>query len=653
MKRTVNIVIALAFASLAMTVCAAEPTAVSDIGDIDQEALAKILPDRQPYSPYAGRNYPTRPLFGDTHVHTSYSLDAGAAGARLGPVEALRFGKGEEVMASSGQPVKLSRPLDFMVVADHSDGFGLFPRLFKGDPELIADPQIRKWYDMMQAGKGMEVAFEIVQGQSSGNLPKVFVIEGFDSSRPGYRSAWNEVIKAAEEANEPGRFTAFIGWEWTSNNGGDGAGNLHRNVIYRDSGDKASQVDPLSTAEPWGSPNPRDLWKWMAAYEEKTHGRVLAISHNGNLSNGRMFPIIESFTSKKIDREYAENRARWEPLIEATQIKGDGEAHPFLSPNDEFADYETWDKGNLDVSEAKKPAMLEFEYARSALKNGLKLEAELGVNPYKFGMIGSTDAHTALAAVEEDNFFGKISVSEPNAGRATHPFMENPDLGLKIMGWEQTASGYAAVWATENTREAIFDAMERRETYATTGPRMLVRFFGGWDFEANDANNRMPANIGYAKGVPMGGDLRNAPEGKTPTFLVAALKDPIGANLDRYQIIKGWLDAKGGLHEKVYDVAWGGDRKPGQDGKLPPVGNTVNVAEATWTNTVGATELIAVWKDPDFNPKQKAFYYGRVIEIPTPRWTAYDAKYFGLKMPPEVPMTTQERAYTSPIWYTP
>jgi len=644
--------LALMVASLTLT---AGPQAMaSDIGLIDKESLAEILPTRAPYSPYAGLNFPTRPLFGDTHLHTSYSLDAGAAGCRLGPVEALRFGKGEEVVASSGQRVKLSRPLDFMVVADHSDGFGLFPRLFAGDPTLLADPQIRKWYEMIQAGKGMEVAFEIVQGQTSGQLPKTFVLEGFDSSRPGFRSAWHEEIEAAEEANEPGRFTALIGYEWTSNNGGDGAGNLHRNVIFRDNADKASLVDPITTAKPWGSPDPRDLWKWMAAYEEKTHGRVLAIAHNGNLSNGRMFPIIESFTGKKIDREYAENRARWEPLIEATQIKGDGEAHPLLSPNDEFADYETWDKGNLDLSEAKKPDMLEFEYARAALKNGLKLETELGVNPYKFGMVGGTDAHTALATAEEDNFFGKISASEPSAARMTHVFMENPELGLKIMGWEQTAAGYAAVWANENTREAIFDAMERRETYATTGPRMIVRFFGGWDFEAADANNRMPAKIGYAKGVPMGGDLKAAPAGKAPSFLVAALKDPIGANLDRYQIVKGWLDAKGALHEKVYDVVWSGDRKPGKDGKLPPVGSTVDVKEATWTNTIGATELITVWKDPDFDPNQKAFYYGRVIEIPTPRWTAYDAKYFGLKnLDPKISMVTQERAYTSPIWYTP
>jgi hypothetical protein len=620
---------------------------------LDKDALTKVLPNKPPYSPYAGRAFPTRPFFGDTHVHTSFSLDAGAAGARLGPADALRFGKGEEVTSSSGQRVKLSRPLDFMVVADHSDGFGIFPRLLAGDRDLLVDPQIRKWHDMLQTGKGADAAYEIVNAQASGKFPKVLAVEGFDSSRPGYRSAWKEVIKAAEAANDPGRFTAFIGYEWTSNNGGDGPGNLHRNVIYRDGGDLASQVNPLTTAKPWGSPNPRDLWKWMAAYEDKTRGQVLAIAHNGNLSNGRMFPIIESFTGKKIDRAYAENRMRWEPLIEATQIKGDGETHPLLSPNDEFADYETWDKGDLLLTEAKKPAMLEFEYARSALKNGLKLEAELGVNPYKFGMIGSTDTHTGLSTAEEDNFFGKVSEIEPNATRALNPYMENSKVGLKIMGWEQTASGYAAVWATENTREAIFDAMKRRETYATTGPRMIVRFFGGWDFEAKDSHNRLPARIGYAKGVPMGGDLKDGPAGKAPTFLVAALKDPIGANLDRYQIVKGWLDEKGALHEKVYDVAWSGNRKPGKNGKLPSVGNTVDVKEATWTNTIGAPELAAVWKDPDFNPKERAFYYGRVIEIPTPRWTAYDAKYFDLKMPPEVPMTTQERAYTSPIWYTP
>jgi len=528
-------------------------------------------------------------------------------------------------------------------VTDHSDGFGFFPQLMSGDPGLLATPQGRKWYDEIQSGKGAQAAMDIIVSFGKGQMPKGFPLPG----TPAYRNAWQETIKAAEEAYEPGRFTAFIGYEWTSNAGGN---NLHRNVIFRDDGKKASLIEPYTTQAPLGSPNPRDLWKWMVMCEEKTGAQILAIAHNGNLSNGRMFPIIESFNGKRIDRSYAESRMRWEPLYEATQIKGDGETHPLLSPNDEFANFERWDKGNLDLTELKKPEMLEFEYARSAFKNGLKMEVELGVNPYKFGLVGSTDSHTALSAVEEDNFFGKTSSSEPSPDRAMHPFVKSEKA--TIMGWETIASGYAAVWAQENTRESIFDAMKRRETYATTGPRMAVRFFGGFDFEATDANNRMPAKIGYGKGVPMGGDLTGAPKGKSPTFLVAALKDPIGANLDRYQIVKGWLDAKGQTHEKVYDVAWSGDRKAGADGKVPSVGDTVDVANASWTNTIGAPELIAVWKDPDFDPTLRAFYYGRVIEIPTPRWTAYDAKYFGITMPKEVPMTTTERAYTSPIWYT-
>jgi hypothetical protein len=423
-------------------------------------------------------------------------------------------------------------------------------------------------------------------------------------------------------------------------------------VIFRDDASKASQVEPYTTTPPYGSNNPRELWKWMAAYEQKTGGEVLAIAHNGNLSNGTMFPLIESFNGKPIDREYAEQRAHWERLYETTQMKGDGETHPLLSPNDEFANYERWDKGNLDMSQAKKPEMLQYEYSRSALRNGLKLEQELGVNPYKFGLVGSTDSHTALATADEDNFFGKATPYEPNATRADHAFMKG--AGGTVMSWEQTASGYVGVWATENTREALFDAMQRKETYATTGPRMVVRFFGGWDFEAGDAATRSPAVIGYTKGVPMGGDISNAPAGKSPTFLVAALKDSIGANLDRVQVVKGWLDAKGETHEKVYDVVWAGDRKAdSKTGKLPPVGDTVDVPNATYTNTIGASELIKVWKDPDFDASQRAFYYVRVLEIPTPRWTAYDAKYFGIKMPPEVPMKGQERAYTSPIWYTP
>ena len=355
---------------------------------------------------------------------------------------------------------------------------------------------------------------------------------------------------------------------------------MHRVVIYRDGGDKGGQMVPFTTVAPMGSTNPRDLWKWLANFEEKTGGDVLAIAHNGNLANGIMFPLEAQYDDLALDDEYVTKRAKWEPLYEATQIKGDGEAHPFLSPDDEFADYETWAVGNLDVSEAKTDAMLAGEYAREALKRGLAIESRLGTNPYKFGMIGSTDSHTSLATTGEDNFFGKHAGYEPSPERMTHPFMKT-DSGT-INAWQQVASGLAAVWATENTREAIFDAMERKEVFATTGSRIAVRFFGGWQFTRQDLNSRQPAFAGYEKGVPMGGDLPARTSGASaPSFMVYALRDPIGANLDRIQIVKGWLDGGGATQEKVYDVAWSGDRRVGADGKLPPVGNTVDVANAT------------------------------------------------------------------------
>ena len=594
-----------------------------------------------------GSTFPTRPLFGDTHLHTGWSFDAGAFGCRLAPSDAYRFARGEEIRASSGQPAKLSRPLDFLVVADHSDNMGLFTDLLAGKPELLADRKGRRWHELIQAGKGGEAAFEMLYAFSNGSFPKEMT---YSPATPSFRSAWQGEIKAAEDYNEPGRFTAFIGFEWTSNTGGN---NLHRNVIFRGNGAQAGLVAPFVTIKPFGSDNPADLWKWMAAAQEMTGSEVLAIAHNGNLSNGRMFPMVEAF-GKKIDKAYAETRARWEPLCETTQTKGTGEAHPSLSPNDEFADFELWDKSNLDATAVKTKGMLEFEYARSAFKNGLALEAKLGVNPYKFGLIGSSDAHTGLAAMEEDNFFGKTTPQEPGPERLTRTFAKNPLTRVKIMNWQIGASGYAAVWATENTREAIFDAMKRRETYATTGPRMVVRLFGGWDFEPADANSRTPAATGYAKGVPMGGDLSRAPQGKSPTFIAAALKDAIGANLDRIQIIKGWVDKDGTTHERIYDVAVSGGRTIEADGRCKTrVGSTVDVENATWANTIGAPELITVWKDPDFDPALRAFYYVRVLEIPTPRWTAYDAKRFGVKPLPGTVMTLQERAYTSPIWYTP
>jgi hypothetical protein len=577
-------------------------------------------------------------------------MDAGAFGARLKPEDAYRFAAGEELTSSTGLQVKLSRPLDFLVVADHSDNMGFFPRLYEGDPDMLKDPTGKRWYEMVRKGgqEGVRVALEVVEGFSQGTFPPALETRPGD---PAYQSAWELTMNAAEKYNNPGTFTAFIGYEWTSNTGGN---NLHRVVIFRDGKEKASMTLPYTTLNPQGSDNPVDLWKWMGAYENKSGGEVLAIAHNGNLSNGIMFPVVDSFSGQEIDKTYTEQRAKWEPLYEVTQIKGDGETHPFLSPNDEFADYETWDQGNLDLTVMKQDEMLQYEYARTGLQTGLQLEQKTGTNPYKFGMIGSTDSHTGLATAQEDNFFGKHSGTEPSAARYQHPMAKTTNGSYE--SWDMVASGLAAVWAKENTREALFDAMMRKETYATTGSRMLVRFFGGWEFADKDSRYRLPADIGYVKGVPMGGDLPAAPSANAaPSFLVAALKDPLSGNLDRIQIVKGWLDKDGNRQEKVYDVVWGDaeKRKPGRNGKLTPVGNTVNIKEATWTNTIGDPELIGVWEDPDFDPQVPAFYYARVMEIPTPRWTAYDAQKYGITMPKEAEMTTQERAYTSPIWYSP
>jgi hypothetical protein len=606
----------------------------------DAAGMAK----RTSYSPYAGRGFPTQVYWGDTHVHTDNSLDARGFGATIGPEVAFRFARGEEVTTSHGMRFKLSRPLDWLVVADHSDGMGAMKEIIAGNPNLLKDPVVKEWHIAMRKGgeAAFEATMEVINSFTQGKVPAVVLDRTFQ------QTVWDDYIDIADRYNEPGRFTTMIGYEWTSTENGN---NLHRNVLYRDGGDRARRMVPYTTAESF---NPEDLWKWMARYEEAVGGQVLTIAHNGNLSNGIMFPVERNpATGKPLSEDYVKQRDRWEPLYEVTQMKGDGETHPLLSAEDEFADYETWDTGNLNLTVAKQESMLQYEYARAALKNGLKLEAKLGTNPYKFGMVGSTDTHTALSAAEEDNFIGKHAGTEPSPDRWNHPMAKFE--GRQWEGYAMTSSGYTGVWATDNTRKALFDAMKRKEVYATTGPRMLVRFWGGWDFVEADANSRLPGAVGYTKGVPMGGDLTKGPDGKSPTFLVAALKDPYSGNLDRIQIIKGWLDKKGKTHEKVYSVVWGDAerRKPDKKGKLPPVGNTVDVKNATWTNTIGDPQLIAVWKDPDFDISLKAFYYARVIEIPTPRWTAYDAKRFNVTMSKEVLMTTQERAYTSPIWYTP
>ncbi|MGI9401921.1 MAG: DUF3604 domain-containing protein [Rhizobiaceae bacterium] len=610
---------------------------VQDMLPSKENTASKFETDH--YSPYAGRNFPTKVLFGDTHLHTEISVDAGTM-TRLSQEDAYRFAKGEEVTTTHGLQAKLGRPLDWLVVSDHAEMYGLMPQLLAGDPEILSFPQAKAWHDELVSGdhdKIFATAMEIVASLSKPEPP-------FESEK-AVKNAWRDYIELADEHNDPGTFTALIGYEWTSQ-GGD---NIHRNVIFRDGSELAKMVVPFSQFD---SQNPEDLWKHLADFEDRSGGDVLAIPHNGNLSNGRMF-TVSNFDGSPLTKELAALRKRFEPIVETTQIKGDSEAHPYLSPDDEFADFDTWDASNLNGTEVKTKDMLQYEYTREAYKTGLLLDEQFGFNPYKIGQIGSTDAHTAMSAVEEDNFFGKHSGVEPEPNRWKHTVIEAPDPDLSIFGWKQASGGYAAVWATENTREAIFDAMERREVYGTTGSRMTVRFFGGWDFDESDAASRLPADIGYAKGVPMGGDLPKRGGDGAPNFLVAALKDPYSGNLDRVQVIKGWLNADGSRGEKVYDVAWSDDREPGADGKLPSVGSTVDVANATWTNTIGAPELIAYWEDPDFDPDLRAFYYVRVIEIPTPRWTAYEAKRFNVKMDDEVPMTTTERAYTSPIWYTP
>jgi len=602
------------------------------------------------YSPEVDQSYPTRVYWGDTHLHTSFSVDASGFGNdALTPDDAYRFAKGEAVRAHNGQPVRLRRPLDFLVVADHAVNLAVLPRIAAKDPMIMKSELGKRWAQLLKeatttAGDVLTSKTDASFASSLGALynGRLFYQRSWStdyfSDKAFRQSVWDEVCANADRHNDPGSFMAFIGYEWTPATGDPKSPNLHRNVIFEGGADEAGRVLPFSVQD---SRNVEDLWSYLSDYEEQVGGQVLAIPHNGNLSSGAMFSL-KDFDGRPITVAYAETRARWEPIYEVTQYKGDSETHPVLSPTDEFADFERWDVPGFF---GKKPANFEelkrSEYVRSALKTGLNQKVELGVNPFKFGMIGSTDAHTSLPTADEDNYWGKLTFYEPSPYRITRC-------------WHFGASGYAAVWATENSRRALFAAMKRRETYATTGPRMTVRFFGGWDYAPNDATRPGLARIGYAKGVPMGGDLSSAPEGKAPIFLIRAVKDPDGANLDRLQVIKGWRDKNGALHEAIYNVALSDGRKADRKGRIKPVGNTVDVKDASYTNSIGDPELAAVWKDPDFNRDELAFYYVRVLQIPTPRWTAFDAKRFGLANPPaEIPMVVQDRAYTSPIWYTP
>jgi Protein of unknown function (DUF3604) len=590
--------------------------------------------------------YPENVYFGDTHLHTSNSSDAFAFGVRLGPEEALRFASGEEVTATMGMKAKLSRPLDFLVIADHSDGLAALKAIHDAPRLLLRDPLLRRWHDELQKGPeaSARVAAELIARFSQRSLPA----EMMDPKANAERTAdvWTEHTSIVERYNKPGKFTAFMGFEYTLTPNGD---NLHRVVILRDGKDKADKVIPYTSLVGTSADM---LWDYMDGYEKSTGGKMLAIPHNSNLSNGLMFQMTMP-GGGPMTAEYARRRASREPIVEATQIKGDSETHPFLSPNDEFASFGKagWDIGNLDNSVKKTNDMLAGDYVREALKRGLLIEQQTGVNPYKLGMIGSTDSHTALATADEDNFYGKFSLNEPNAERASRPQTLGTQKAERF-GWNYLAGGYAAVWAKANTRTAIFDAMMRREVYATSGPRMVVRFFGGWDFSDTDLKGNM-AKAGYARGVPMGSDLK---DGKgAPKFMLSALKDPIGANLDRVQIVKGWVDSSGKLQEKVFNVVWSSPdtRKLGADGRIPAVGDTVDLAKASYANSIGAPELKTVWEDPEFNPKLKAFYYVRVLEIPTPRWVVFDALRYGAKLLPDTELKAQERAYSSPIWYNP
>lgn len=592
-------------------------------------AHSSSLSAQEFYSPPAGQTFPDEVFWGDTHVHTSYSShDANIPGKnRASPEIAYRFARGEVVKANNGMPVRLRRPLDFIVVADHAEGMGVAYELEAEDPEYPHSEVANRVRDAFTAFvKSSESA------ETTSALRSMLWNEPIDA--PYRQTIWQRAVARAEKYNQPGRFTAFAGFEWSA----AGLVNLHRIIIFLDGADKTTKIVPFSQSD---STHPEDLWAFLDNYETTYGGEVIAIPHNSNVSSGKMF-ATHKYGGDPITVEWATTRNRFEPLMEVTQFKGDSEAHPALSPTDEFADFETWNSWagikepeNLRLPADEYLARKRGEYARAALKTGLDLQAKFGVNPFKYGLIGSTDTHTSLSTADSDNFWGSFSKEFPK------PW------------WEYSAAGYAAVWATENTRESLFAAMKRREAYATTGPRITVRFFGGWDFEAVDAQRPNLPEIGYRGGVPMGGDLTHAPVNTSPKFLIRAVRDPDGANLDRVQVVKGWRDRKGELFEKVYDVALSDGRRPDGNGKVPPLGSTVNVADASYTNSIGDPELSIVWTDPAFDPDQFAFYYLRVLEIPTPRWTAYQAKFFAMDMPDNVPMVTQQRAYTSPIWYTP
>ena len=598
------------------------------------------------YSPGVGTDYPKQVFFGDLHLHSNISADAHSMGnLLLSSADAYRFARGEKVVASNGLPAQLKRPLDFLSVTDHAEFMGLYRMFTIEDPRLTTTALGKDWASQYLTRPDPNETDPTRLASSNPIAAFVNSINDPNAARDAYPEAlkhaiWADVARTADEFNAPGIFTAFTGYEWTAMRDGS---NLHRCIILKDNADVVSGWIPYSAQS---SSDPEALWQALTEYESLTGGEALSIPHNGNLSNGLMWDT-KRLGGGALDQEYADARMRWEPIAEVTQIKGDSETHPVLSPDDPFADFERWDEYNISNTVKTTPDMYPGSYARSALKRGLALEKTIGANPYAFGMIGSTDDHTSLATAEEDNFFGKFANSEPG--------IRTPDSRMAGLNadWELGASGLAAVWAPDNTRGDLFASMKRREVYATTGSRIVLRFFGGWQFAANSIHSPYFETIGYRDGVPMGGELPRQKEARAPSFMVQAMKDPDAANLDQVQIIKGWIDGDGMTHEQIYYVALSDNREiDPATGQPEPVGSTVDLETVSFSNTIGAVQLSAQWTDPEFDASQSAFYYARAIEIPRPRWSEYDRKYFGGDFA-KAPSTVQDRAYSSPIWYRP
>jgi len=570
-------------------------------------------------------------LYGNVHVHTNLSFDAFTNGTVTTPADAYRWARGEVIQGDkAGAQFQIRSPLDFYAVSDHAEMLGTFVEMTNPDSAISQTPMAERVLSEDQ-NTAMQAFAEILRDMSSGNLDPAF-------SDPAIsRSAWSGMIETADAYYEPGEFTTFAAFEWSSN---PDKRNLHRVVLFRD-----TEVLPELPFSALDSERPEDLWDWMAAQRDNG-STLLAIPHNGNASDGLMFSTVDS-DGDPLDAAYIAERSRNEPLYEISQIKGTSETHPDLSPNDEFAAFELWDY--TLSADFERPTNREGSYARQALLDGLGFARQGIGNPFQFGFIGDTDTHNAAASNEEYNYTGKFAFESEPSHRLQG--LEGQPEGQKEQVRQFSSGGLAGVWAAENTREAIWDAMARRETFATTGSKISVRMFGGFGLSATDEEDWVAA--GYADGVPMGGVLDAPPEGAAPTFVLWAMKGPDSGNLDRLQLVKGWIDADGRQHETVFDVAWSDDRTPDENGDLPPVGDTVDAATATYVNTIGSVELFATWTDPDFDPAEHAFYYLRAIEIPTPRWSTYDAVTLGVPVPDGLPVSIQERAWGSPIWYTP